>query len=75
MSKQTITTSLTIPVSIFLANGGLEYLQRMITTVAEDLAEENGNSSVEYVDHKLEEGYLDTADSDHLSFVVSYEVG
>lgn len=72
--KQTITTRLTIPTEVMHGEEGLEYLQRVITTVAEDLAEENGYLSVEYVDHVLEDGYLDTSDSDHLSFVVSFEV-
>ena len=72
--KQTITTRLTIPTASLSEEGGHAYLQRLINHVAEDLADEHGYSSVEYVDHKLEEGYLDTADADHLSFVVSFEV-
>lgn len=73
--KQTITTRLTIPTELMQGDEGLEYLQRLINTVAEDLEQVHGYTSIEYLDHKLEEGYLDTADADHLSFVVSYEVG
>jgi len=72
--KQTITTRLTIPTASLSEEAGHAYLPSLINTVAEDLREENGYTNVEYLDHKLEEGYLDTADSDHLSFVVSYEV-
>lgn len=72
--KQIITATIGIPSSIFLKHGS-DFLQRQIRVVAEDLKEEYGYKSIEYLDHKLEEGYLDTADSDHLSFVVSYEVG
>ena len=73
--KQLITATIGIPNSIFLANGGILYLQRQIDVIADDLASEHGYMSIQYVDHRLEEGYLDTSDSDHLSFVVSYEVG
>ncbi|WP_099368060.1 hypothetical protein [Sphingobacterium sp. 1.A.4] len=72
--KQTISTRLTVPTASLSEEGGHAYLQSLINTVAEDLKEEHGYTSVEYLDHKLEEGYLDTADADHLSFVVSYEV-
>lgn len=72
--KQTITARLTIPSNIFIENGGLTYLQRMIDTVAEELAEEHGYTSIDYVDHKLEEGYLDTSEDDKLFFVVTFEV-
>ncbi len=72
--KQTITTRLTIPTASLSEEGGHAYLQSLINTVSEDLKEEHGYASVEYIDHVLEEGYLDTADSDHLSFVVSFEV-
>lgn len=73
--KQTITARQTIPNRIFLENGGLEYLQRMINITAEGLKGEHGYSKIEYIDHQLEEGYLDTADADHLSFVVTFRVG
>lgn len=73
--KHTITARITIPPSIFLEHGGFSFLQRQIEFVAEDLAEEHGYTSIEYVDHKLAEGSLDTSESESMTFVVTYEVG
>lgn len=73
--KHAITAIIGIPSSIFLSQGGLIFLQKQIGIVARDLQQVHGYTSIEYLDHKLEEGYQDTADSDHLNFVVSFEVG
>lgn len=73
--KNPITARLTMPSNIFLENGGLAYLQRMIDSVAEDLAEEHGYTSIEYIDHHLEEGYLDSSEDDKLVFVFTFGVG
>lgn len=73
--KENITATIIIPINIFLAHGGDTLLREQIDSVAEDLASVNGYTSIEYIDHRLEEGYLDPADSDHLSFVVTFEVG
>lgn len=70
--KQTITERITLPHELFFDIEGTSHLQERINIKAKELR--GKYSRVEYLDHKLEEGYLDTADSDHLSFVVSYEV-
>ena len=71
--KQIITERITLPRDLFFDIEGTSHLQERINLRVKDLREKY--SRVEYLNHKLEEGYLDTADSDHLSFVVSYEVG
>lgn len=70
--KQTITERITLPRDLFFDIEGTSHLQERINIKVKELQKKY--KRVEYIDHKLEEGYLDTIDSDHLSFVVSYEV-
>ena len=48
------------------------YLQHLINSVAEDMKEEHGYSSVECIDYVMDD---DGSDSNYLSYVVSFEVG
>ncbi|QBR13555.1 hypothetical protein [Sphingobacterium sp. CZ-2] len=72
--KNTITARMTIPNHIFLEQGGLSYLQSQINLISKDLQQEYGYNHIEYLDHKLEDSSVDTADSDHLVFVITFGV-
>lgn len=64
---QRITTRLTIPRDIAYEEGSEIYLHRQIDNIAEDLTEDY--AEVKYIDY-----VLDDEDSDHLSYVISFEV-
>ncbi|WP_144038195.1 hypothetical protein [Sphingobacterium sp. 1.A.4] len=72
--SEIITAKITIPSSIFLAKGGLSYLQRQIDVIAEDLKEVHGYKAIEYLDHQLENGHGEVTDNESFYFVISYEV-
>lgn len=71
--KQTITERITLSRELFFDIEGTSHLQERINIKAKELLKKY--KRVEYLEHQLEEGYLDTADSEHLSFAVSFEVG
>jgi len=71
--RRTITTQLTIPKEFLLGKDGLGYLQKQINNMAEDLLQEY--PSVEYISHEMIEGYSDSAETDHFTYVVTYRVG
>lgn len=71
--KQTITERITLPRDLFFDIEGTSHLQERINIKIKELRKKYNR--VEYLDHKLEEGYLDTTDSENLSFAVSFEVG
>ncbi|WP_392471386.1 hypothetical protein ACF3OC_08370 [Sphingobacterium cellulitidis] len=71
--KHTITERITLPCELFFDIDGTSHLQERINIKIKELREEY--SRVEYLDHKLEEGYLDTSVDGEFVFSVVFEVG
>lgn len=71
--KQTITERITLPRNLFFDKEGNFYLQERINIKAKELRKKFRR--VEYLDHKLEEGYLDTSVDGEFVFSVVFEVG
>jgi len=69
--KHTITARITIPRNIAKEEAGIIYLYRQIDNIAQDLQEQHGHSSVEYMDHVLDAG---GSDRECLSYVVTFKV-
>ncbi|WP_099369605.1 hypothetical protein [Sphingobacterium sp. 1.A.5] len=71
--KQIITERITLPRDLFFDIEGTSHLQERINLRVKDLREKY--SRVEYLDHKLEEGYLDTSVDAEFVFSAVFEVG
>lgn len=71
--KQTRTERITLPRELFFDIEGTSHLQERINIKAKELQKKY--SRVEYLDHQLEEGYLDTSVDGEFVFSVVFEVG
>lgn len=71
--KQTITERITLSRELFFDIEGTSHLQERINIKAKELLKKY--KRVEYLDHQLEEGYLDTSVDGEFVFSVVFEVG
>lgn len=70
---KTITERIILPRVLFFDIEGTSHLQERINIKIKELRKKYNR--VEYLDHKLEEGYLDTSVDGEFVFSVVFEVG
>lgn len=70
--KQTITTTLTITKDTVASNEGSDYIKRRILNIQDDLKDEH-SFQLEYLKHRLNDGWLDSSESDQYVYTIYYE--